>query len=481
MPSIISATGCRRSSVPAAPASTAPTSRRSASTELTGPRRSGPTPAGPMPIPLCPTLPSPAGSCAASSSALACASTQGSLSTYTTPVSPAIRCAISCVLPPAGSPDPTSRNCLILAGPARNRVARTRNARSVRAVSGRCGNSAAIACPATRSALNQSRPPSQKILTRAGCATPTSTPGGTSPPGTSSSSLIPRILPDPTPPRRANGANGLANPRSNPPAAGLLAPLAPWWAGELRRTPSGIGRKGGIGIGRGEKRPKEAGAAERAAVCLVAVAAPLRPVEIAGVEDRRAGRGRQHRDVGDIQVAADVPDGDRRDLVRFDEPQLVRPQCLQVPGGRRMASAQLMLDLPVSPAAGADPHHEALEDVFLFDRQHMLKEPELLPVLGQHRNPERNPGISNSKLVIPVHTPTLPHEGEHALHEQRAHPGGRGPDDRVGPGQRQADVPGAAWPVQFARRDEDAGRRQQFGRRPAVMPRMRRPQIQASF
>ena len=49
-------------------------------------------------------------------------------------MSGAIRCAISCVLPPAGRPAPISRNCLTRAGPARNRTARTERAFLVRAV-----------------------------------------------------------------------------------------------------------------------------------------------------------------------------------------------------------------------------------------------------------------------------------------------------------------------------------------------------------
>ena len=52
----------------------------------------------------------------------------------------------------AGSPAPMSRNCLIRAGPTRIRTARTRKARSARAVWVRCGNSRVSCSPVARSA-----------------------------------------------------------------------------------------------------------------------------------------------------------------------------------------------------------------------------------------------------------------------------------------------------------------------------------------
>jgi len=67
------------------------------------------------------------------SSARACTSTSGSLSTYTIRDSGAIRWATSWVLSAVGSPVPTSRNWRMSASPARCLTARARKARTARA------------------------------------------------------------------------------------------------------------------------------------------------------------------------------------------------------------------------------------------------------------------------------------------------------------------------------------------------------------
>jgi hypothetical protein len=51
-------------------------------------------------------------------------------------------------------------------------------------------------------------------------------------------------------------------------------------------------------------------------------------------------------------------------------------------------------------SAAADPHHDALEDVFLFYREDMLQDAELLAVLGQHRDPERDPLIRGLEFIV---------------------------------------------------------------------------------
>jgi dipeptidyl-peptidase 4 len=73
--------------------------------------------------------------------------------------------------------------------------------------------------------------------------------------------------------------------------------------------------------------------AEHAAVRLVPVPARerirrLSLVDRVGVEDRRAGGRRQRPGLGQVQVAADVADGDRRDLVRLDESQVLMMERL---------------------------------------------------------------------------------------------------------------------------------------------------------
>ncbi len=67
-------------------------------------------------------------------------------------------------------------------------------------------------------------------------------------------------------------------------------------------------------------------------------AAVLGLVDRVGVENRRAGRRRQRPGLGQVQVAADVADGDGRDLVRLDEPQVLVTECLQTAGGGRWPS-----------------------------------------------------------------------------------------------------------------------------------------------
>jgi CheY-like chemotaxis protein len=124
-------------------------------------------------------------------------------------------------------------------------------------------------------------------------------------------------------------------------------------------------------------------------------------VDRVGVVDRRALRRLQPPDLFPVQVAADIADRDRRDLVGLDEPQVARPgNDPHVPGGALVALSQFVLYVPVHPAAVADPHHDALEHVDLRHLQDVLKHAELFPVPGHHRDPERNTAVGNHELVL---------------------------------------------------------------------------------
>ena len=126
-----------------------------------------------------------------------------------------------------------------------------------------------------------------------------------------------------------------------------------------------------------------------------------RLVDRVGVVDRRALRRLQPPGLFPVQVAADIADRDRRDLVGLDEPQVAGPgNDPHVPGGALVALPQFVLDVPVHPAAVADPHHDALEHVDLRHLEHVLKHTELLAVPGHHRNPERNTAVGNNELVL---------------------------------------------------------------------------------
>jgi hypothetical protein len=94
-------------------------------------------------------------------STLACDSTIGSLSTYTTRDSGAIACATSWVLPAAGRPVPMSRNWRIPASAARNSTARPRKARLARTERDIFGSFFSASSAAARSAAKLSFPPSQ--------------------------------------------------------------------------------------------------------------------------------------------------------------------------------------------------------------------------------------------------------------------------------------------------------------------------------
>jgi CheY-like chemotaxis protein len=124
-------------------------------------------------------------------------------------------------------------------------------------------------------------------------------------------------------------------------------------------------------------------------------------VDRVGVVDRRALRRLQPPDLFPVQIAADIADRDRRDLVGLDEPQVARPgNDPHVPGGALVALPQFVLDVPVHPAAVADPHHDALEYVDLRHLEDVLKHAELFPVPGHHRDPERNTAVGNNELVL---------------------------------------------------------------------------------
>jgi hypothetical protein len=56
-----------------------------------------------------------------------------------------------------------------------------------------------------------------------------------------------------------------------------------------------------------------------------------------------------------VQVTADVADGDRRDVVRVDEPEMLWLEQFQPPGGRLFIPAQVALDAPVLPASTVCP------------------------------------------------------------------------------------------------------------------------------
>jgi len=101
---------------------------------------------------------------------------------------------------------------------------------------------------------------------------------------------------------------------------------------------SGLRGRGG---GRhGPRRPRPGcGRRRRRLIRPIARAAP-RPAEyvpvrlvgrlgladVADMDDRRAGWGLEHLGLRPVQVAADVANGDRGDLVRLDESQVVRPE-----------------------------------------------------------------------------------------------------------------------------------------------------------
>jgi SAM-dependent methyltransferase len=142
------------------------------------------------------------------------------------------------------------------------------------------------------------------------------------------------------------------------------------------------------------------GAAKGGPVHLVG---PLGLIEGAGMDDRRAGRWLEHRDFGPVQVAADVADSDRSDLIRLNEPQVVRLERLEAAGGCFVAPAQFALNPPVRPGTAAHPHRDSLEDVFLGHFQDVLQDPELLAVPGQHRYTQGDPLIRNREFVVRVH------------------------------------------------------------------------------
>jgi CheY-like chemotaxis protein len=144
-------------------------------------------------------------------------------------------------------------------------------------------------------------------------------------------------------------------------------------------------------------------------------------VDRVGVVDRRALRRLQPPDLFPVQVAADITDRDRRDLVGLDEPQVARPgNDPHVPGGGPVALPQFVLYVPVHPAAVADPHHDALEHVDLRHLEDVLKHAELFPVPGHHRDPERNTAVGNRELVL-VHL-TSPSSGHKASSPKLAAP-----------------------------------------------------------
>ncbi len=94
-------------------------------------------------------------------SARACASTIGSLSTYTILESGATDCATSWVLFAEGMPVPMSRNWRIPASPARKRTTRPRNSRLARMSRIIVGRTAMTSWAAILSGSKWSLPPSQ--------------------------------------------------------------------------------------------------------------------------------------------------------------------------------------------------------------------------------------------------------------------------------------------------------------------------------
>jgi hypothetical protein len=70
-------------------------------------------------------------------------------------------------------------------------------------------------------------------------------------------------------------------------------------------------------------------------------------VDGVGVEDRRAGRRLEQRDLGPVQVAADIADGDHRDLVRLDEPQVVM--------AARRRTSQMVAAMSSTDSASSQP------------------------------------------------------------------------------------------------------------------------------
>ena len=78
-------------------------------------------------------------------------------------------------------------------------------------------------------------------------------------------------------------------------------------------------------------------------------------------------------------------------LVRVDEPELLRLQQLEPPCGGCLAPAQVALYPPVQPAAGASPHHEPVEEILLGNLEHVLKDAELRPSLVSTGTPGVTP------------------------------------------------------------------------------------------
>ena len=129
------------------------------------------------------------------------------------------------------------------------------------------------------------------------------------------------------------------------------------------------------------------------------IPAPAGLVDGVGVQDRRGRRRLEQRDLRGVQVAHDIADGDHRYLVRLDKPQVVVAEPLEEMGRGLVAQAELALDLAFGPAS-ADPHHDALEDVFLFHREDMLQHAELLAVLGQHGDTERDALVRDLEFIV---------------------------------------------------------------------------------
>ena len=89
------------------------------------------------------------------------------------------------------------------------------------------------------------------------------------------------------------------------------------------------------------------------------------------------------------------------------DPEMLRLEPFQAPGGRLFAPAQVALDAPVQPAATACPHHDPVEDILLGDLEHVLKDAELRPVLAEHRDARGDTLIGDRELLVVVHTPTI--------------------------------------------------------------------------
>ncbi|HEY3734263.1 MAG TPA: hypothetical protein VGL63_10140 [Streptosporangiaceae bacterium] len=68
---------------------------------------------------------------------------------------------------------------------------------------------------------------------------------------------------------------------------------------------------------------------------------------------------------------------------------------LKETGRGLVPQAELALNLALGPGPAADPHRDALENVFLFHREDMLKNAELLAVPGQHGDT----GLANAPAI----------------------------------------------------------------------------------